>query len=130
MKTRLNPLSSLVPGGALGAPYLLALSLAVSQVQALEFTGYVRSGAGSSDGDRQSCFQLPGALSKFRLGNECARSRTGGSRTGPPEFHFLDRERPRPRTRSSRSSSDRPGNPTPGTHTEFSRTTLPILLLL
>ena len=39
---------------------------------ALEFTGYVRSGAGTADGNgRQSCFQLPGAASKYRLGNEC-----------------------------------------------------------
>lgn len=39
---------------------------------ALEFTGYVRSGAGTADGNgRQSCFQLPGAQSKYRLGNEC-----------------------------------------------------------
>ncbi|TBU74856.1 maltoporin [Pseudomonas daroniae] len=39
---------------------------------ALEFSGYVRSGVGSADGNgRQSCFQLPGAQSKYRLGNEC-----------------------------------------------------------
>lgn len=40
--------------------------------QAVEFSGYVRSGAGgSSEGGTQSCFQLPGAQSKYRLGNEC-----------------------------------------------------------
>ncbi|MGC8101816.1 maltoporin [Metapseudomonas otitidis] len=40
--------------------------------QAVEFSGYVRSGAGgSSEGGAQSCFQLPGAQSKYRLGNEC-----------------------------------------------------------
>ena len=46
---------------------------AVSGVaQALEFSGYMRSGAGgSSEGGTQSCFQLPGAQSKYRLGNEC-----------------------------------------------------------
>ncbi|TWE07184.1 maltoporin [Pseudomonas sp. AG1028] len=39
---------------------------------ATEFSGYVRSGAGTADGNgRQSCFQLPGARSKYRLGNEC-----------------------------------------------------------
>ena len=38
---------------------------------ALDFTGYMRSGAGSStDGGTQSCFQLPGAQSKYGLGNE------------------------------------------------------------
>jgi len=41
-------------------------------VQALDFNGYVRSGIGESSGsDSQSCFQLSGAPSKFRLGNEC-----------------------------------------------------------
>ena len=50
----------------------MALGLALPQAQALEFTGYVRSGAGSADGNgSQSCFQLPGAPSKYRLGNEC-----------------------------------------------------------
>jgi maltoporin len=38
----------------------------------LEFGGYLRSGLGqSSDGGEQACFQLPGAGSKYRLGNEC-----------------------------------------------------------
>src|SRR5690606_27481829 len=41
-------------------------------VQALDFNGYVRSGVGdSSSSGSQACFQLPGAPSKFRLGNEC-----------------------------------------------------------
>ncbi len=40
--------------------------------QALEFAGYLRSGMGSSvNSSSQSCFQLPGAPSKYRLGNEC-----------------------------------------------------------
>ncbi|MCW1936443.1 carbohydrate porin [Pseudomonas sp. MDMC_285] len=57
---------------SLGAPCLLALALAAPQAQALEFTGYMRSGAGGSEnGGTQSCFQLPGAQSKYRLGNEC-----------------------------------------------------------
>jgi maltoporin len=72
MKISLNPRSLRVASGARGAPYLLALALALPQAQALEFSGYVRSGAGSADGNgRQSCFQLPGAQSKYRLGNEC-----------------------------------------------------------
>ncbi|EPJ2812745.1 MULTISPECIES: maltoporin [Pseudomonas putida group] len=38
----------------------------------LEFSGYVRSGVGgSTKGGAQSCFFLPGAKSKYRLGNEC-----------------------------------------------------------
>ena len=54
----------------------LAVSLATLAmpftVQALDFNGYVRSGIGqSSEGDSQTCFQLPGAPSKYRLGNEC-----------------------------------------------------------
>ncbi|WP_085595038.1 MULTISPECIES: carbohydrate porin [unclassified Pseudomonas] len=40
--------------------------------QALEFAGYLRSGLGTSvNSGGQSCFQLPGAPSKYRLGNEC-----------------------------------------------------------
>ena len=40
--------------------------------QALEFAGYLRSGLGTSvNSGPQSCFQLPGAPSKYRLGNEC-----------------------------------------------------------
>ncbi|HEX5841860.1 MAG TPA: carbohydrate porin, partial [Pseudomonas sp.] len=72
MKISLNPVLSRSAFGARGAPYLLALALAAPQIQALEFSGYVRSGAGSADGNgAQSCFQLPGAQSKYRLGNEC-----------------------------------------------------------
>lgn len=57
--------------GARGAPYLALLALAAPQIQALGFSGYVRSGAGSADGNgTQSCFQLPGAQSKYRLGSE------------------------------------------------------------
>ncbi len=36
-----------------------------------QFHGYVRAGVGTSDGHAQACFQLPGAPSKYRLGNEC-----------------------------------------------------------
>ena len=56
---------------SLGLAVALAYLAVPGSASALEFSGYVRSGAGSSDGDRQSCFQLPGAQSKFRLGNEC-----------------------------------------------------------
>ena len=39
---------------------------------ALEFAGYLRSGVGNSlNGGKQSCFKLPGAEAKYRLGNEC-----------------------------------------------------------
>ncbi|TLX58216.1 maltoporin [Stutzerimonas nosocomialis] len=39
---------------------------------ALEFSGYLRSGIGeSTSSGKQACFQLPGAQSKYRLGNEC-----------------------------------------------------------
>ncbi|MFZ2853586.1 MAG: carbohydrate porin, partial [Rhodocyclaceae bacterium] len=41
-------------------------------VAALETTGYVRAGSGrASAGGEQVCFKLPGAGSKYRLGNEC-----------------------------------------------------------
>ncbi|WGS45338.1 carbohydrate porin [Burkholderia sp. JSH-S8] len=36
-----------------------------------QFHGYMRAGVGTSDGHSQACFQLPGAQSKYRLGNEC-----------------------------------------------------------
>ena len=40
---------------------------------ALDFNGYVRAGTGASNsaGGGQSCFKLAGAMSKYRLGNEC-----------------------------------------------------------
>ncbi len=56
----------------------LALAVSIASlgmpfaVHALDFNGYVRSGIGeSSASGSQACFQLPGAPSKFRLGNEC-----------------------------------------------------------
>lgn len=36
-----------------------------------QFHGYLRAGVGTSEGHAQQCFQLPGAGSKYRLGNEC-----------------------------------------------------------
>jgi len=48
---------------------LLAMPMAA---QALNYSGYYRLGVGgNSKGGTQSCFQLPGAPSKYRLGNEC-----------------------------------------------------------
>ena len=50
---------------------LLASSLPLTAM-ALEFNGYGRVGVGGADtGGKQSCFQLPGAPAKYRLGNEC-----------------------------------------------------------
>jgi maltoporin len=38
---------------------------------AFAFHGYLRAGVGTSDGQSQVCYKLPGAQSKYRLGNEC-----------------------------------------------------------
>ncbi|NWB27711.1 maltoporin [Pseudomonas gingeri] len=62
MKTIINR-SLVVSCVCMGLPF---------SAQALEFAGYLRSGLGSSvNSSSQSCFQLPGAQSKYRLGNEC-----------------------------------------------------------
>jgi len=46
--------------------------LAPLSAQALQFSGYLRSGIGNAlEGGKQSCFKLPGAEAKYRLGNEC-----------------------------------------------------------
>lgn len=38
----------------------------------VDFTGYLRSGAGSSSQDgKEVCFRMPGSIVWFRLGNEC-----------------------------------------------------------
>ena len=59
--TRLARLGAWVVAGSLSSP-----------ASALEFSGYLRGGFGESiNGASQACFQLPGALSKYRLGNEC-----------------------------------------------------------
>ncbi|EEG07057.1 maltoporin [Pseudogulbenkiania ferrooxidans] len=60
-------------------PLALALAMAGSagatfaEVAPLDFHGYLRSGVGSNQdgGGSQACFQLAGAGSKYRLGNEC-----------------------------------------------------------
>ncbi|MFD2643627.1 maltoporin [Pseudomonas japonica] len=50
----------------------VSLATVVSPAYSLEFTGYFRTGVGgASSGGSQSCFQLPGSPSKYRLGNEC-----------------------------------------------------------
>jgi maltoporin len=62
---KLLPVASAVAAAVLG--------LAASSASAVEFGGYLRSGGGSTlskDGG-QVCFQLPGAYTKYRLGNEC-----------------------------------------------------------
>ncbi|HEU0201937.1 MAG TPA: carbohydrate porin [Burkholderiaceae bacterium] len=54
-------------------PIAAALALVGGSAQAVDFHGYLRSGGGSTmskDGG-QVCFQLPNALTKYRLGNEC-----------------------------------------------------------
>ena len=62
MKTTINR-SLAVAGFCLALP---------SASEALEFGGYLRSGVGTSvNSSGQSCFQLPGAQTKYRLGNEC-----------------------------------------------------------
>ena len=48
------------------------LSAAAYADAPFEFHGYMRAGVGTSDkGGSQTCFQLAGAYSKYRLGNEC-----------------------------------------------------------
>ena len=50
----------------------VAALAAASASADFEFHGYMRSGAGvTTKGGGQQCFQLPGAFSKYRLGNEC-----------------------------------------------------------
>ena len=53
---------------------LVGMSTAIASDQEGEWTqfqGYLRAGVGSSEGQKQACFQLAGAQSKYRLGNEC-----------------------------------------------------------
>lgn len=46
--------------------------LTIMAVEPIDFHGYFRSGSGAnSEGGDQVCFKLPGAQSKYRLGNEC-----------------------------------------------------------
>ncbi|MFL9926975.1 carbohydrate porin [Herbaspirillum lusitanum] len=70
-RSSLSPLFSmlsLMAGGMLMPLSAAALDLSDS----LSFNGYARAGFGWLDGGAgQSCFQLPGAPGKYRLGNEC-----------------------------------------------------------
>jgi len=55
-------------------PWIVGTTVFVlSQIaSAADFSGYFRTGMGVTDnGKTQECFQLTGALSKYRLGNEC-----------------------------------------------------------
>lgn len=68
------PSTDFMPVTLKSFPLLVAVSLtlATDSAFALDFNGYVRAGAGSAvNGGRQSCFKLPGAEAKYRLGNEC-----------------------------------------------------------
>lgn len=59
----------------LSAPRIIALLAPLTfstPLLAMDFHGYFRSGAGSnSNGGDQVCYKLPGAQTKYRLGNEC-----------------------------------------------------------
>jgi len=57
----------------LAAACSLALPFAASAVEfTADFHGYMRIGAGqTTESDTQQCFKLPGAETKYRLGNEC-----------------------------------------------------------
>ncbi|MEH6628050.1 MAG: maltoporin [Motiliproteus sp.] len=58
-------------GRSVSAAGLLA-ALISTQVGAVDFHGYARSGIGAtSDGGDQACFKADGAGAKYRLGNEC-----------------------------------------------------------
>ena len=51
---------------------LMSTLLLIPAANALETTGYFRTGLGDSSGsDSMRCFKLQGAQSKYRLGNEC-----------------------------------------------------------
>lgn len=57
---------------ALLAVVFAASAALATKATALDFHGYLRSGiGGNAHGGGQFCFQVPGAASKFRLGNEC-----------------------------------------------------------
>ncbi len=57
---------------AIAAAVAAATLSTVASADPIEFHGYMRAGVGTSDqGGSQACFQLPGAYSKYRLGNEC-----------------------------------------------------------
>ncbi|MBB3105190.1 maltoporin [Azomonas macrocytogenes] len=69
--TRRFHLSSFRSGRQFIATFSCCIALSLT-AEAANFTGYIRTGVGgNSKGGTQSCFKLPGAPSKYRLGNEC-----------------------------------------------------------
>ena len=51
---------------------LASMTAAAASTLPIDFHGYLRSGTGAAnEGGKQACFQLQGAASKYRLGNEC-----------------------------------------------------------
>src|SRR5437899_3407524 len=56
--------------GTIG-PATTASAYSYDGTDAFAFHGYVRAGAGTSEERTQVCYKLPGAQSKYRLGNEC-----------------------------------------------------------
>ncbi|SEO66435.1 maltoporin [Aquisalimonas asiatica] len=58
--------------GMLPAAAVVSAALFAEGALAVDFSGYMRSGiGGNSKGGDQTCFQVDGASSKYRLGNEC-----------------------------------------------------------
>lgn len=54
------------------AAIVMAFAAQGVMASTVDYTGYMRTGVGAtSGGGNQTCFQLPGAYSKYRLGNEC-----------------------------------------------------------
>ncbi len=52
--------------------YSTVILMSSQMVPAIDVNGYFRTGMGGTNhGDTQECFKLTGALSKYRLGNEC-----------------------------------------------------------
>ncbi|GAB3629370.1 Maltoporin [Pandoraea terrae] len=58
-------------GASAAMPVCSAYAYTYDGTNPFEFHGYVRAGVGTSEGHTQTCFELPGAQSKYRLGNEC-----------------------------------------------------------
>src|SRR5712692_2256955 len=56
--------------GTIG-PATTASAYSYDGTDAFAFHGYIRAGAGTSEERTQVCYKLPGAQSKYRLGNEC-----------------------------------------------------------
>ncbi|HYG07349.1 MAG TPA: carbohydrate porin [Stenotrophomonas sp.] len=61
----------LVRGHGIRAVAAWLLFAAIAPASALETKGYMRAGTGAARGGGQACFGLDGAMTKYRLGNEC-----------------------------------------------------------